>query len=66
MPKRIMSKPRNKKTIEDLKIELEMDRDRYQWAVENSDSQVSRHVCYGKLHIIHTVLDFIKDNKLIK
>ena len=53
-----------KKTIADLKAELEMDQDIYLNVVQTSTNEVSRHVCYGKLDIIKKVLDFLNDNNI--
>lgn len=53
------------KTIEDLQIELEMDRDIYLSVLQTEKNRVCRDVCYGKLDIIRKVLDFLNDNKLV-
>lgn len=53
------------KTIEDLQIELEMDRDIYLYVLQTEKNQECRDVCYGKLDIIRKVLDFLNDNKLV-
>lgn len=53
------------KTIEDLQIELEMDRDIYLSVLQTEKNQECRGVCYGKLDIIRKVLDFLNDNKLV-
>ena len=52
------------KTIEDLKEELDMDREQYLTVITTSGNKISRDVCYGKLDIIRKVLDFLKENNL--
>lgn len=54
------------KTIEDLKTDLEVDRDFYRSVIESNGDKTVRGVCYGKLDVIHKVLDFLNDNNLVQ